>query len=527
MKSLSMQLNGLIDGLPILDFRGDPEVEVYGIAYDSRKVVPGGVFVALMGHSLDGHSFVEDALKKGVAAVVMESPLQRVSVPLNVKATQKTPAMVQVPNSREALAHMAKRFYQYPYRGIDLIGITGTNGKTTTSYLLESILLEAGRRPGIIGTISRRMPGQTWKAAVTTPESLDLMHTLRMMADENVTHVIMEVSSHALDQGRTRECPFRVAVFTNISRDHLDYHQSMDAYFEAKARLFRHLGQKNGATPSTAVINMDDPMGKILKGLTDAPVLTYGSCQSAEVRADNLTLSREGLEARLHTPEGEVNIHSTLMGDFDIYNIQAAAAAALSLGVPLDAIAAGIARLKGVPGRMERIPNSAALTVVVDYAHTPDALAKALGAMRKRIQGRVITVFGCGGDRDRGKRAEMGQVAGRLSDWVFITSDNPRTEDPAAIAQEVLPGVMDSGLKDYVLELDREKAISMAVQMARREDGVLIAGKGHEDCQIVGHESRPFDDRRIAAKAVSVRLSGAEAAGEDGSAQIACTVQEG
>ena len=522
-----MELKALIAGLATLEVKGDPGVDIGGIAYDSRKVVPGGAFVALTGHSLDGHRFIKEALQKGAAAVVMETSAQRSYDPLQEQGVQNTPVMVQVPDTREALAYMARRFYDYPYEGMHLIGITGTNGKTTTSYLLESILSEAGRRVGVIGTISRRMPGKTWKAAVTTPESLDLMHTLRKMADGRVTDVIMEVSSHALDQGRARGCPFRVAVFTNISRDHLDYHPSMAAYFEAKSRLFRDLAGKGGAASATAVINMDDPMGQALKSSTKAPVTTFGCQQDTDVRAEKVRLLQDGLAARVHTPVGDADIHSALMGDFDIYNILAAAAAAFSLGVSVEEIAAGIGRLTGVPGRLERVVNPASLRIFVDYAHTPDALFKALGAMKKRTQGRVITVFGCGGDRDRGKRPEMGQVAGRLSDVVVITSDNPRTEDPETIAREITAGVKDSGLKDYALELDREKAIFMAVHMAGKEDGILIAGKGHEDYQIIGQERRPFDDRAVAAKAVSVRLWGQPAPGPLGSPPNARNASEG
>lgn len=503
-----MQLKELIEGLSFTALAGDRDREITGIAYDSRAVNPGDMFVALRGHALDGHRFIEDALSKGAAAIVTETPIQRVSKTRDGTGETQAWATVQVSDSRKALAHMAKRFYRYPYTTMNLVGITGTNGKTTTSYLLESILHEAGRRPGVMGTINRRMPGRTWKAAVTTPESLDLMHTLRNMADAHVTDVVMEVSSHALDQGRTQGCPFRVAVFTNISRDHLDYHPSMAAYFEAKSVLFRDLTKYRAGLPCTAVINVDDPMGESLTRITDAPVITYGCREKRDVYAGGVRLLNEGLAARVHTPVGEMEMSSPLMGDFDIYNILAAVAAALSLDVSLEEISAGIARLTRVPGRMERLPNPAALRIVVDYAHTPDALSKALGAMKKRAPGRVIAVFGCGGDRDRGKRTEMGAVAGRLSDIVFVTSDNPRTEDPEAIAQEVIAGVKASGLKDYVLELDREKAISMAVHTAGTEDGILIAGKGHEDYQIIGQHRRPFDDRQAAQKALNTRLSG-------------------
>ncbi|MEJ2587628.1 MAG: UDP-N-acetylmuramoyl-L-alanyl-D-glutamate--2,6-diaminopimelate ligase [Deltaproteobacteria bacterium] len=500
-----MELKELIEGLPITDCKGNMNRKIDGIAYDSRKVTPGDLFVAIKGYAVDGHDFVRTALQKGATAVVLEADLESFHAQPDATKKESAPTLIQVPDSREALARIAKRFYGEPYEGMRLIGITGTNGKTTTSYLLESILVAAHRCPGVIGTITYRMPGQTWEAGVTTPESLDLMRTLRTMGDGGVTDVIMEVSSHALDQGRTRECPFRVAVFTNISRDHLDYHRSMEAYFEAKARLFKDLARRDGTKRSFAVLNLDDPMGGALKRATKAPVMTYGMQQKTDVRAEDVKCSKEGMTATLHTPEGSMEIRSRLMGDFNMYNIMAAATAALALGVPLRTISSGIDSLGGVPGRMERVPHTGSGIFVVDYAHTPDALSKAIQAMRKHITGRVITVFGCGGDRDRGKRVEMGRIAGRFSDVVVITSDNPRTEDPLAITEEIEKGVIESGLKDYRLELDRKRAISLAARMAEEEDGVLIAGKGHETYQIIGGEKRPFDDRVVAANAASDR----------------------
>ncbi|MDY6972916.1 MAG: UDP-N-acetylmuramoyl-L-alanyl-D-glutamate--2,6-diaminopimelate ligase, partial [Thermodesulfobacteriota bacterium] len=343
---------------------------------------------------------------------------------------------------------------------------------------------------------------------------LDLMRTLREMADAGVTDVVMEVSSHALDQGRARDCPFKIVVFTNISRDHLDYHQSMDKYFEAKSRLFRGLGESGELT--NAVINADDPKGKDLAELTHVPVMTYGLKRDCKVRADRLQVRQDGLRARLITPVGEVDIQSPLLGNFNIYNILAASTVALCMDIDLKAISEGIRRLKRVPGRLELVENRRSLAVVVDYAHTPDALLNALGAVRPLTKGRLITVFGCGGDRDRGKRREMGRIAGEHSDLVFITSDNPRSEDPAAIASEIDKGVCESGLErlvessddltigpGYILELDRGNAIKRAVEMADKGDLILIAGKGHEDYQIIGKSKRHFDDREVAAEAAS------------------------
>jgi UDP-N-acetylmuramoyl-L-alanyl-D-glutamate--2,6-diaminopimelate ligase len=423
---------------------------------------------------------------------------------------------VRVPNSREALSKLAVRFYDYPFRGINLIGITGTNGKTTTSYLLESVLEAAGKKPGVIGTINYRFLGKTHSAPVTTPESLDLMRFLREMADAGVTDVILEVSSHALDQKRTGECPFKLAVFTNFSRDHLDYHNSMEAYFKAKSLLFQGIKKSKPEAGSTAIINMDDPRGEELATLTEAPVLTYGLRERWDVRGERLSAGRSGLKARLITPVGEVDIRSPLIGEINIYNILAASAAAISLNVDLDAVAEGIERLERVPGRLELVKNQCGLNLVVDYAHTPDALLKTLTALRPIVDGRLITVFGCGGDRDKGKRSEMGLVAGENSDLVFITSDNPRSEDPLSIIAQIEKGTQATGLvrlnnfpqrpvtaSGYFVEADRRQAIRKAVALANERDLVLIAGKGHEDYQIVGGQRKRFDDRKEAALAAA------------------------
>lgn len=493
-----MRLRQLIDGMEIVDFQGNPDLEIVNISYDSRAIGPGSLFVALKGHAQDGHHFIEDAILNGALAVVSELPPGPCAFP-----NENGVAMIQVPDSRETLSRLAVRFFDSPFKKMNLIGITGTNGKTTTAYLFESILVEAGRKPGVIGTINYRFPGHVREAPVTTPECSDLMQILREMADSAVSDVVMEVSSHSLDQGRVRGCPFRVAILTNISRDHLDYHRSMEAYFEAKTLLFKSLRQQGAGDLARAVINADDPRGKELIKLTDAQVMTYGMGKESDVRAEEVKVSRAGLTAKLITPEGEVKIGSALIGEFDIYNIMAAAAGALSMGIDLKSICSGLRLPKGVPGRLEQVRNKRALALVVDYAHTPDALLKALGAVRLLTEGRVFTVFGCGGDRDKGKRRAMGRVAGLQSDMVFITSDNPRTEDPGVIASQIEGGVIESGLKDYILDLDREKAIQRAVKMAQNGDLVLIAGKGHETYQITGKGKKAFDDRVVAARAAS------------------------
>ena len=503
-----MHLEKLIGNMNIKHFSGEQNVEIPHINYDSRKVGPGDLFVAIKGHAQDGHEFIGDAVSRGAAAVLSEVAPE-VAVQKLTRKPDQMPAFIQVPDSRKALSQLAVTFYQHPFRTMNLIGITGTNGKTTTSYLLESILMAAGRKPGVIGTVNHRISHLRLKSSVTTPESLDLMKILREMADQSATDVVMEVSSHALDQGRVTDCPFRTVLFTNISRDHLDYHQSMDDYFKAKSLLFTNLENNNPDRPVSAVINSDDPRGETLMALTLARTLTYGLKNSCDVTAKNVTVSRRGLRARLISKKkGEIDIRSSLIGNFDIYNILAAASAAITLGVDLKTIASGIESMKGVPGRMELVPNARSLAIVVDYAHTPDALEKALGAAKQITSGRILTVFGCGGDRDTGKRNEMGHVAGQNSHKVFITSDNPRSEDPTAIADEIERGVIASGQQDYVVELERETAIKMAVEAALEEDLILIAGKGHEDYQIIGKTRRAFDDRLVAAQAAS--LSSAE-----------------
>ena len=501
-----MRLGRLIKGLNIHDFRGDPELEVKGLAYDSRLIGPGYLFVALKGQTLDGHDFMKDAVQHGAVALVADE----------FQGFDGETATVLVRDAREALSTLSIKFYNEPYKGINLTGITGTNGKTTTSYLLESILLAAGKRPGVIGTINYRLPGKTLDAPVTTPESLDLMRILRKMADADVTDVVMEVSSHALDQGRVRDCPFRTGIFTNFSRDHLDYHQSMEAYFEAKSRLFQDLKKRGPKNSTRAVINSDDPKAKDLIELINVPVVTYGLGRDCDVRAEDVRVTRAGLTAKLISPVGKTGIRSGLIGDFNIYNILAAGAAALCMDIDLKQVVSGIEDLEGVPGRLELVKNRRSLAIVVDYAHTPDALLKALKAVKPLVKGRLITLFGCGGDRDRGKRREMGRVAGEHSDLLFVTSDNPRTEDPSAIASQIEEGVKHSGLKElrnlsgngltepgYVLDLDRRNAIRMAVSVADENDFILIAGKGHEDYQIIGTDKRDFDDRKVAAEAAS------------------------
>ncbi|MFO8090281.1 MAG: UDP-N-acetylmuramoyl-L-alanyl-D-glutamate--2,6-diaminopimelate ligase [Desulfatiglandaceae bacterium] len=495
-----MLLSELLTSLDILDFEGDDRIEIRGIAFDSRKVEPGWLFVALKGTNADGHDFISGAVERGAAAVVVQCKDF-------LNGFDSVPAMVRVSDSRCALAEMAACWYGRPSERMNIWAITGTNGKTTTSYLLEAVLAAAGRTTGVIGTINWRIGDEIHNCSATTPEPLELMSIMRTMAGKGVSDVVMEVSSHALVQQRVRACRFSGAVFTNLSRDHLDYHRTMDDYFDAKAILFENLGQD-----AVAVINGDDPVGKKLAGRTGARVVTYGFEEKCDVRAVETRLTEKGLSTRLLTRAGEIEVASGLVGTFNVYNVMAAAAAGISFGFDPARVLAGIYSVKGVPGRLERIPNRKSITILVDYAHSPDALLKAIEAVKDLVSGRLITVFGCGGDRDPGKRAEMGRIAAEMSDVVFITSDNPRTEDPAAIAAQIETGVTAEGMqrlsdplsergRGYTIELDRGAAIAASIRAAHAGDLVLIAGKGHEGYQERDGVRRPFDDRLVAAQA--------------------------
>ena len=500
-----MKLSALLEALEDYELEGNPDQDITGLNYDSRKIQNGDLFVAVKGNALNGHAFLSSAIEKGVKAVLVEEDC---TLPPDI-------SVIKVINSRRALSRLAARFYSYPFKDMDVIGVTGTNGKTTITYILESILSAAGKKTGVIGTVNSRFTDRVKPSSVTTPESLDLMFTAREMADEGVTNLVMEVSSHAIHQKRTVDLPFRIAVFTNLSRDHLDYHQTMDSYFEAKSGLFRDLPAAVHGKKSFAVINMDDPRGMELARLTKAEVLSYGLNGDVDIKAEDVKADMNGLSARLITPEGSTRIISPLIGEVNIYNILAAAGAALASGIDLEKIAEGVSSLVNVPGRLERVSGVPGFSIVVDYSHTPDALLKAQKNLRPFVKGRLITVFGCGGDRDRGKRYDMGLIAGENSDIVVITSDNPRTEDPELIVREIEKGVQKSGMPrsewpeikngTYLMEVDRSTAIKKAVSLADGNDTILIAGKGHEDYQIIGTTKRHFDDREEAQKAVNAR----------------------
>jgi UDP-N-acetylmuramoyl-L-alanyl-D-glutamate--2,6-diaminopimelate ligase len=497
-------LRALLDGLPGCQVTGDLDTPVIGVAYHSREVVPGGLFVALKGCRTDGHLYLDASLKKGARVVITEEEL----------APPPGVTVVRVPQARLALAHLSAAFYDHPSRELTLVGITGTNGKTSTTYLLEAILAAAGCRVGVVGTVNYRVGEATWPAPMTTPESLDLQRLLREMRTHDVSHVFLEVSSHALDLRRVDCAAFNAGVFTNLSQDHLDYHRDLDEYFAAKSRLFLEILANGGGSQGLAVLNLDDPRGHELQETVRGPVLTYGCHPQSQVRPLSHRFRQNGLEAVLTTPRGEIKILSRLVGPFNLANILAASATALGLGIDLDTIARGIAALDGVPGRLERFGPPEGPGVFVDYAHTPAAITQALGALQTLDFSRLITVFGCGGDRDRTKRHLMGQAAAAGSQLVIVTSDNPRTEDPLAIIAEIEPGLATSGLPKlttaaaargetgYLVVPDRREAIRLAVALAHPGEAVLVAGKGHEDYQIWGNERRHFDDREEVAQAL-------------------------
>ena len=499
-------LRQLINGLEILSFGGGLDVPISSICYDSRKAVAGSLFVCVPGTRVDGHAFIADAVSRGAVAIVAETmPPSGISTPF-----------VHVRESREALAAISACFYDHPASQLHLIGITGTNGKTTTSLLIESILRCAGHNPGVLGTLAYRWAGNEIAAPMTTPESLDLQRIFYEMVRDGVSHVVMEVSSHALALGRVAGCAFRTGVFTNLSQDHLDFHETMEDYFAAKKLLFsRYFDPRISA----AVVNEDDTFGRRLieNGARSGRLLGYsaagGSYGTAgeHVLATQVRLSAEGIRARIRTPGGEIGIESHLVGRLNLYNILAAVSAALSIDIASDAIAEGIRAVAHVDGRLQRvlIPEECGFQVIVDYAHTPDAMEKALDCLREMSPKRLIAVFGCGGDRDRGKRPIMGKVAAAKADLVVITSDNPRTEVPEAILDEIEAGVKSTGIirfdpsdpapsgKCYTREIDRRKAIALALSYARPGDILFIGGKGHETYQIIGTTRYPFDDRLV------------------------------
>jgi UDP-N-acetylmuramoyl-L-alanyl-D-glutamate--2,6-diaminopimelate ligase len=502
-----MRLQDLLREIPEKRVLGDPEVDVTDIAYHSARVDKGMLFVAIRGLATDGHGFIEEALDRGARALVVEwDPARDYGVPV-----------VIVPDGRVTLPCLSAAFFGHPSRNLRLTGVTGTNGKTTTTFLIESILQNGSSACGVIGTINYRYGDRVIPALMTTPESYDIQRMLREMLDSGITHVVMEVSSHALDLHRVNGCHFDVGVFTNFTQDHLDYHSDLDQYRHCKTRLFTTVIPAGEKEKKTAILNLDDPVGEDLWGTVTYDKMGYAIKRQTSFWTADLRSSLNGVGATIHTPQGAMRIESPLLGEFNIYNIMAAIGAGTALGVPQGAIRNGIEALSTVPGRMERIENPQGIRIFVDYAHTPDALERALTLLRLlRRGGRLITVFGCGGDRDRTKRPLMGRAAARLSDLSIVTSDNPRREPPGAIICEIEEGFLSQNVprmgrddldqradtKGYFKTPDRREAIGLAIQAARPGDIILVAGKGHENYQILGDRRFPFDDRAEVRKAL-------------------------
>ncbi|MEJ2655652.1 MAG: UDP-N-acetylmuramoyl-L-alanyl-D-glutamate--2,6-diaminopimelate ligase [Desulfobacterales bacterium] len=491
-------------------FRLTPDPEIGSIHYRAQEVQPGGLFVAIKGLVADGHDFIDEALKRGASAIIVQKPVKNESI------------IIEVENTRKALAAVSARFFDDPSERLFLIGITGTNGKTTTAFLTERILCKAGFSAGVIGTLNYRYAGKIFQNPMTTPESFELQKILAEMLDNEVTHVVMEVSSHAIDLFRVHHLKFDLAIFTNLTQDHLDYHQTMDAYWSCKKRLFTEIMDFKAIHDRVlAVINDNDEKGKELIRMlrsrsNGAYVFSAGFSDDNNIRPVRFSHDLNGIVGKIITPDGEFEFTSHLVGKHNLENILCAAGAGIALGISVNTIKDAVESVDAVPGRLESVPNDHGRFVYIDYAHTPDALENVLSSLRASAPGRLICVFGCGGNRDKTKRPQMGEIAGRLSDLVVITSDNPRNELPIAIIDQITEGIKESMScqitpsnlnkdfsKGYVIEPDRKKAIFLAVKASKENDAILIAGKGNEPYQIIGSESIAFDDKEEAENALS------------------------
>ncbi|MEX1030342.1 MAG: UDP-N-acetylmuramoyl-L-alanyl-D-glutamate--2,6-diaminopimelate ligase [Paenibacillaceae bacterium] len=476
---------------------GDGNMEFLGVQTDSRKVQPGDLFVCISGLERDGHLFAKEAISMGAVALVLERDIPDIQVP-----------HLFIKDCRQAVGVIASHFYGYPSQQLKLIGITGTNGKTTTTFIIDHILSDSGYRSGLMGTIHTRLAGKNIPTERTTQEALDLQRTLRLMVNEGAKFCAMEVSSHALELGRVKGCRFRTAIFTNLTQDHLDYHRTLENYRDAKGLLFSRLGNEYGPHMNDrqfAVLNADDPVSERYASLTAAQTITYGIQNDADVRATDIHISIRGTTFTLNTSfAGSAHVQMKLVGKFNVYNALGAIASTLIEGIPMERIVHSLEEMDAVDGRMQMVDAGQEFLVLVDYAHTPDGLDNALKCVREFATGRIITIFGCGGDRDRTKRSIMGRIATEYSDFVIVTSDNPRSEDPDAIISEIASGIVASGfpVERYNLVTDRASAIEQAIRSALPQDVILIAGKGHETYQILKDQTIDFDDRIIATNAI-------------------------
>lgn len=487
-----MKLSEVIDGLELTEIAGDTDVGVTDVTSDSRKVTPGTLFACVKGGRVDGHDYADSAISQGASAILTARKIE----------TMKPVTQVVVPDVRRAVAHTASRLFGNPSEGLTVTGVTGTNGKTTTVHILRAVIEAWGKPVGVMGTLGHWVDDGVTKDAFTTPEAPSVQRYMRAMRESGKKHCVMEVSSHAISLARADWVSFDVVVFTNLTRDHLDFHKDVGAYRRAKMKLFgvddegHHFGLKR-----KAVINVGDETGRLIRKLTPLPCTTFCLGGDADIRGDIDTLGWEGTKVRATYAGGSTLIRTALWGRSNAENALAAFAAARVLGIEDEAILEGIAGVGGVPGRMEVITGPDRVAVV-DYAHTPDALERLLADVRQMASAKVICVFGCGGDRDRGKRPEMGKIASSLADYTIVTSDNPRTEDPMSIIEDILRGV--PGESEHEVVPDRAEAIQRAVRASSKGDIIVVAGKGHEDYQIVGTESVSFSDREVVRKALGI-----------------------
>ena len=495
----TQKLSSLILGLPVTNILGTMDRDIRNIVYDSRNSDEDSLFVAIHGENWDGGLFIKDAIARGATAFITQTSLDSIN---GLSLGTRDVTALSVEDSRRALSIISANFYRQPSERIALTGITGTNGKTTTAYILEALFSAKGIRTGVIGTINYHYGNKKLSAPVTTPESLDLNRMLAAMIEDNVQNCFLEVSSHALHQSRVNDMLFKVGIFTNLSRDHLDFHGDMKSYKEAKKKLFldNRVQQK--------IFNIDDAVGREFAGEFKTDSFTTGIDSNADFKAENILLTKSGCQFTLKTPFGTGEIRSNLLGRHNIHNLISAAAGAMAQGISLEEVQKVALNIQPVPGRFESIENNQGFSVLVDYAHTDDALKNAISAAKLFTEGKVIVVFGCGGDRDKGKRQTMGQAALNEADFSVITSDNPRTEDPSQIIEDILRGIPASAVegKDYTAITSRKEAIEHAIDIAGENDLVLIAGKGHEDYQILGTQTIHFDDRGIARSALGKRI---------------------
>lgn len=486
----AMNLNELLHVLPFYKTSTTIDgIEINAIEMDSREVKPGGVFVCISGFTVDGHDYIDDAVKQGAVAIIVEKQVEA-SVPV-----------ITVDDTNRALSVLASKFFNYPTSKLPLIGVTGTNGKTTVTYLLDEIFKQQTKKTGVIGTIQLKIGEDTYPISNTTPDALSLQRTFHKMLDEDVDQAIMEVSSHALDMGRVYGCDYDIAIFTNLSQDHLDYHSNLQDYLRAKSLLFAQLGNSyDEQGRKFAVLNADDEASDLLKRSTAQHVMTYGCHNQATVMAKGIQLGAAGTSFTLTSPIGDIEISSRLIGMFNVYNMLAASTAAIAANVSLTVIKTALEQIEGVNGRFEPVVEGQNYAVIVDYAHTPDSLENVLQTAREFAKNNVYVVVGCGGDRDRTKRPLMASIAVKYADHAIFTSDNPRTEDPQLILDDMTAGLDESSSYDVII--DRKTAISQAIGHATSDDIILIAGKGHETYQIIGHTKYDFDDREVARKAI-------------------------